>query len=207
MILHSIVFPMKSPVRPERIARLAPRERILDAAEDLFFREGISRVTIEAIAAQAASTKMTVYRHFESKEVLVVTWLQLLVDYYTAALDEIARQQPTDARAQLLAIAKFIAADLSTAGYRGCPFVNSLAELPDETHPARQLIENHKRNQFKRLAQLCTEANLVEPLEVAQELTYLLEGAQVVAQNKTFPDVAKKLLLMVRRRLTTASCS
>ena len=195
---------MKSLVRPERIARLAPRERILDAAEDLFFREGISRVTVEDIAAQAESTKMTVYRHFESKELLVLAWLHLLVAHYTAAFEEIARQHPNDAHAQLLATAEFVAAGLSTTAYRGCPFVNSLAELPDDAHPARQFIEAHKQNQFKRLARLCQEANLAAPLEVAQELTYLLEGAQIVAQNKALPNVAENLLRMVRRQLDTA---
>ena len=85
--------------------------------------------------------------------------------------------------------------------------MNSLAELTDEAHPARQLIEYHKQNQFERLAQLCTEANLADPIEVAQELTYLLEGAQVVAQNKTLPDVANNLLRMVRRRLAAAACA
>ena len=198
---------MNNVVRPARVARLAPRERILDAAEDLFFREGISRVTLEDIAAKAESTKMTVYRHFASKDVLVVAWLQLLVDYYRAAVAEIARQQPTDARAQLLAIAEFVAADVAKAAYRGCPFVNALAELPEAAHPARQLIENHKRAQFEHLTQLCTEANLADPVEVAQELTYLLEGAQVVAQNYTLPEVGANLLRMVRRRLGTAACS
>ncbi|MGE7991742.1 TetR/AcrR family transcriptional regulator [Pseudomonas sp. NPDC089554] len=192
---------MEPSIRPERIAQLPPRERIIDAAQALFFEQGIARVTVDAIAAQAGSTKMTLYRHFETKDVLVLEWLRLLTEQYNAVLDELAQQWPGQPKQQLLGFAEFIAASLATSGYRGCPFTNSLAELADPQHPARQLIESHKQRQFGRLTTLCQQAGLPEPIYMAQELTLLLEGAQVVAQNKGVSEVAVHLLRMVNARL------
>lgn len=192
---------MDTPLRPERIAQLPPRERIIDAAQALFFEQGIARVTVDAIAALAGSTKMTLYRHFETKDVLVLEWLRLLTEQYSTVLDELAARLPDEPARQLMGFAEFIAQDLQKAGYRGCPFTNSLAELADPRHPARQLIEAHKRRQFQRIVALCEQAQLHEPLDTAEELTLLLEGAQVVAQNKGMDDVARQLLRMVRRRI------
>ncbi|NWD75258.1 TetR/AcrR family transcriptional regulator [Pseudomonas gingeri] len=192
---------MEKPVRPERVAQLPPRERILDAAQALFTEQGIARVTVDAIAAQAGSTKMTLYRHFETKDVLVLEWLRLLTEHYSEVLDELAAQCPGEPIRQLLGFTQFIAQDLAQSGYRGCPFTNSLAELADPGHPARQLIEAHKQRQFQRLAGLCHEARLQDAQETARELTFLLEGAQVVAQNNGVSDVAEHLLRMVKKRL------
>lgn len=192
---------MRKPFRPERIAQLPPRERIIDAAQALFFEQGISRVTVDAVAALAGSTKMTLYRHFETKDVLVLEWLRLLTEQYSAVLDDLAEQWPAEPARQLEGFAEFIAEDLAASGYRGCPFTNSLAELGDPLHPARRVIESHKQRQFQRIAALCREAGLPEPVNVAQELTLLLEGAQVVAQNKGMSDVAGNLMRMVSERL------
>lgn len=188
-------------MRPERIPQLAPRERILDAAEELFFTEGISRVTVDAIAAKAKSTKMTVYRHFDSKDTLVLEWLRLLVDKYSEVFEALSAQHTGDPKAQILGFAEFIAHDLSVASYRGCPFTNSLAEIPEPGSPARRLIEEHKKRQFLRLVVLCAEADLPEPNEAARELTYLMEGAQVVSQNKSIECVGENLMKMVRKKI------
>ncbi|MGD8217099.1 TetR/AcrR family transcriptional regulator [Pseudomonas thivervalensis] len=188
-------------MRPERVPQLAPRERILDAAEELFFNEGISRVTVDAIAAKAKSTKMTVYRHFDSKDALVLEWLRVLVDKYSEVFEALSAQYAGDPKAQILGFAEFIAQDLSTASYRGCPFTHSLAEIPEPGNPARQLIEAHKKRQFLRLVELCVAADLPEPNEAATELTYLMEGAQVVSQNKSIEAVGENLMKMVRKKV------
>ena len=192
---------MGKSIRPERIAQLPPRERIIDAAQTLFAEQGIARVTVDAVAALAGSTKMTLYRHFETKDVLVLEWLRLLTEQYSAVLDDLAEEWPAEPLRQLAGFAQFIADNLTTAGYRGCPFINSLAELGDPSHPARRVIESHKQRQFQRIAALCQEAGLPQSVDVAQELTLLLEGAQVVAQNKGMGAVGGHLMRMVGERL------
>lgn len=193
---------MNQILRPARVAQLPPRERIVDAAHALFMEQGIARVTVDAIAAEAGSTKMTVYRHFQTKEVLVVEWLRLLTEHYSAVLDDLATKWPDQPEQQLLGFARFIADDLAASGYRGCPFTNSLAELADPDHPARRLIEAHKQRQFERLAGLCQQAQLPAPEQAARELTFLFEGAQVVAQNKGIANVGAHLLEMVGARIS-----
>ena len=188
-------------MRPERIAQLPPRERILDAAEELFFTQGISRVTVEAVAAKAKSTKMTVYRHFDSKDALALEWLRLLVGKYSEIFEQLSARHAGDPKAQLLGFAQFIADDISAASYRGCPFTNSLAEIPEPESPARRLIEEHKKRQFLRLEALCDAADLPAPNQTAIELTYLMEGAQVVSQNKSIAGVGDNLMQMVRRKI------
>ena len=116
-------------------------------------------------------------------------------------LDRLAQQHPDSPREQLLGLAVFIVDDLERAGYRGCPFTNTLAEIPEADHPARALIQAHKKRQFERVKLLCTQLKASKPGELAEELTLLMEGAQVVAQNKGVDQVGERLMRMVRERL------
>jgi AcrR family transcriptional regulator len=144
---------------------------------------------------------MTVYRHFENKDALVLEWLEQLTESYGDVFDRLASEHPNSPRQQLLGFLDFIVVGLECSGYRGCPFTNTLAELPEVDHPARTLIQMHKQQQFARLTALCTAMTLNEPEQVAEELTLLMEGAQVVAQNKGIERVSERLTKMVNRRL------
>ncbi|GAA4698800.1 TetR/AcrR family transcriptional regulator [Streptomyces youssoufiensis] len=179
------------------MAKLPPRERILDAAEELFQREGIRRVGVQAIAERAETTKMAIYRHFETKDALVAEWLRIVAADYQAAFDRVEVEHPDRPREQILGLARFIAEGLPSLSYRGCPFINSLAELPDRAHPARQVIEEHKARQTRRLVGMCAEAGLPDPEQVAAEITFALEGAQVSMQNGSIDRVGERLLRIV----------
>ncbi|CAM5292706.1 TetR/AcrR family transcriptional regulator OS=Streptomyces tendae OX=1932 GN=GUR47_23555 PE=4 SV=1 [Streptomyces tendae] len=182
--------------RPGRVAKLPPRERILDAAEELFQSEGIGRVGVQAIAEKAETTKMAIYRHFETKDALVAEWLRILAADYQAAFDRVEAEHPGRPE-QILGLARFIADGLPTLSYRGCPFINSLAELPDRSHPARQVIEEHKARQTRRLVGMCAEAGLPDPEQVATQITFVLEGAQVSTQNGSIDRAGERLLRIV----------
>ena len=143
--------------------------------------------------------------HFESKDVLILDWLEGLTASYSGVLDRLAADHSDAPDQQLLGFVAYIVQDLERSGYRGCPFTNTLAELPDDAHPARALIQAHKQRQFARLTELCTRIWLDEPQEVAEELTLLMEGAQVVAQNKGLANPGERLTRMVQRRLQAVS--
>lgn len=177
----------------ESAAKASPRDRVLAAAATLFYNEGIRATGVEAIAARAGTTKMALYRHFQSKDALIVTWLSQVTAQYWQTFDEIEARHPDDPRAQIMGWAEFVASEVATWSHRGCPFVNSIAELPDREHPARQLIEQHKARQAARLATLCKAAGLRDPEDTAGEILFLLEGAQVAAQNRAVPDIATRL--------------
>lgn len=174
--------------------RLPPRERILQAAEKLFYQEGINRVTVDAIAEEAESTKMTLYRHFASKEVLVLTWIGRLIEDYSQIFDRLAEQFPDNPAARIRGFGEFIAANLSGTLKRGCPFTNTLAETTGHYAEVRALIFAHKQRQFHRLVALCREAGASQPETAAKEITLMLEGLQVVAQNAGFDGVAEFVL-------------
>ncbi|MEU6127277.1 helix-turn-helix domain-containing protein [Streptomyces sp. NPDC047123] len=183
--------------RPSRVAKLPPRERILDAAEELFQREGIRRVGVQAIAERAETTKMAIYRHFDTKDALVAEWLRIVAADYQAAFDRVEAEHPGRPREQILGLARFIAEGLPAVSYRGCPFINSLAELPDRSHPARQVIEQHKALQMRRLIGMCAAAGLPDPEQAAAEITFVLEGAQVSTQNGSVDRAGERLLRIV----------
>ncbi|NUV77078.1 TetR/AcrR family transcriptional regulator [Streptomyces fungicidicus] len=179
------------------MAKLPPRERILDAAEELFQSEGIRRVSVQAIAEKAATTKMAIYRHFETKDALVAEWMRIVAAGYQAAFDRVEAEHPGRPREQIVGLARFIAEGLSALSHRGCPFINSLAELPDRAHPARQVIEEHKAHQTRRLVGMCAEAGLPDPEQAAAEITFVLEGAQVSTQNGSIGRAGDRLVSIV----------
>lgn len=82
--------------------RLPPRDRLLHAAEELFMQEGVVRVTVDAIAERAGSTKMTLYRHFPSKEKVVEAWITLLTEDYSAVFDEMEARFPQQPAQQIM---------------------------------------------------------------------------------------------------------
>lgn len=185
------------PGRDTRVARLPPRERILDAAEELFLREGVRAVGVQAIAERAKTTKMALYRHFATKDALIEEWLRIVAAGYSSAFDRTEAEHPGDGRAQVLAVTRFIAEGLPDVAERGCPFVNSIAGLPDREHPARRLIEDHKATQRRRLTGMCRAAGVRDPDEAAAELTFLMEGAQISAQNGSVDRAGERLLAAV----------
>ncbi|MCC8450984.1 TetR/AcrR family transcriptional regulator [Streptomyces rochei] len=183
--------------RPDRVAKLPPRERILDAAEELFQSEGIRRVGVQAIAEKAETTKMAIYRHFDTKDALVAEWLRIVAAEYRAAFDRVEAEHPGRPREQILGVARFIAEGLPAISHRGCPFINSLAELPDRTHPAREVIERHKADQTRRMVAMCAAAGLPDPEQAAAEVTFVLEGAQVSTQNGSIDRAGDRLMRIV----------
>src|SRR6187455_306012 len=134
---------------PASIAKMQtpPRERILTAASDLFYRQGIRAVGVEAIAEAAGTNKMTLYRHFSSKDELVAEYLRCLAATAGKFWDELAAAHPGDPRAQV-----------RDTDQRGCTLANAAVELPEKAHPARHVIEQYKTAQRDRLATLCGAA-------------------------------------------------
>jgi AcrR family transcriptional regulator len=164
-------------------AFVAPRERILAAAQELFYARGIRAVSVDEIAAAARTNKMTLYRHFESKDLLVAQYVRALAGKAESFWDDIARAHPGDPLAQLHAWAAGIGKSLSDESARGCAVANAAVEIPEKDHPARAAIEEHKTHQRDHLAQCCREAGFVEPERVADEIFLLLEGARINVQS------------------------
>jgi AcrR family transcriptional regulator len=155
------------------------RKRIFNTAAELFYRRGIRAVGVETIAAEAATTKMSLYRSFPSKDVLVAEWLRDHDARFWEQWDAMAQKYPGDSRKQLQAAFALLAKHVADPSARGCPMANAAVEITDSDHPARKVIEMHKGKLRSRLAQLCRQAGAREPALLADELFLVMEGAQV----------------------------
>jgi len=181
---------------PDAMTRVPPRERILAAAKDLFYHQGIRAVGVEAIAEAAGTNKMTLYRHFDSKDELVAEYLRCLATDAGRFWDELEAQHPGDPRAQLRGWLAAMEAHVVDADQRGCALANAAIELPEKDHPARLVIEQFKSLQRDRLAALCGATGVSEPEMLADELFLLLEGARVSAQSLGPHGPASRLVRM-----------
>ncbi|HEY6254425.1 MAG TPA: TetR/AcrR family transcriptional regulator [Xanthobacteraceae bacterium] len=182
--------------KDEKEEQIPPRARILAAAGDLFYRHGVRAVGVDAIAEAARTNKMTLYRHFDSKDELVAQYLRESARGADACWGRLEKSYPGDALAQLRAWLQEVAGHIADGGGRGCALVNAAIELPDKSHPARRVIEEHKIAQRARLIGLCVQAGLTEPEFLADELNLLLEGARVTAQSVGSDGLGARLLRM-----------
>ena len=185
-----------NPTTPGKDERIPPRARILAAAGDLFYRQGIRAVGVDAIAEAAGTNKMTLYRHFASKDELVAEYLRQSAKLADACWERLRQVHPGDARAQLRAWLAEMAEHVANNDERGCPLANAAVELPEKSHPARRVIEDFKRAERARLIDLCRAAGLAEPEMLADELHLLLEGAQVTAQSIGKEGLGARLVRM-----------
>jgi len=119
------------------------RERLLATASDLFYREGIHAVGVDRVVATAAVTRATFYRHFPSKEDLVLAYLARQDSGMRAAVARILAED-TAAAALLDILIEIVADDITSHHTRGCPFINAAAEYPDPQSPVRVLIAAHR---------------------------------------------------------------
>jgi AcrR family transcriptional regulator len=186
----------RSPATLEKDSRIPPRARILAAAGDLFYRHGIRAVGVEAIAEAAGTNKMTLYRHFASKDELVAEYLRQWANAVDACWNRYAQSLPGDPLAQLRAWLDEVAGHLADPDERGCALANAAIELPEKDHPARRVIEEFKRAQRTKLARLSEAAGLEESDMLADELHLLLEGARVTAQSVGTEGLAARVLRM-----------
>lgn len=124
--------------RRERVASATARERILSTADQLFYAEGIQAVGVQKVVEEAAVTRVTFYRHFPSKDDLVLAYLDARARRAQAAVHAILDRFPGDPRGALRAWARAVVSDGVVDEYRGCTFVNAAAEYGDSEHPVRR---------------------------------------------------------------------
>ena len=176
----------------------SPKDRILDAAAELFYQESIHVVTLDRIVAKANTTKMAFYRHFGSREALVAAWLHVVSAQSEARWEWLAAEHPQDPIAQIRGWTRFIASRLPCERNRGCPFMNTAAELSDPRHPAWNVIREHRSRVMLQLQRLCKQARLPDPDRLARGILYVIDGAQSNASGLGPELVGEDMVQMVR---------
>lgn len=170
------------------------RERILECASSLFYRQGVRAVGVDLVVEQAGVAKTSLYRHFRTKDDLVVAFLEREDVDFWATWDEVAARHANDPADELAAHMRWIGARLSRSNYRGCPQINVSAEFPEQDHPARQVARAHMQGLRSRLGAIARRLDVARPDELAAQLALLVNGAFVSSELLATDDATRILL-------------
>jgi AcrR family transcriptional regulator len=174
------------------------RERILATAYELFARRGIRGVGIDELVDRADVAKATFYRHFPSKDDLVLAFLQRREQLWTRAwVEDEARKRGETPEEQLLAIFDLFHEWFQRDDFEGCSFVNVLLEFPDETHPLGRASADHLETIRSVVRQLAEEAGLRDPEQFALSWHILMKGS-IVQRGEGDREAAKRAQRLAR---------
>ena len=175
-----------------------PRERILESAYELFSRRGIQAVGVEEVIERASVGKATLYRHFGSKDALVLAVLELREERWTHGwVEREARRRGSTPEEALLAIFDLFDEWFHEDGFEGCSFVNVLLETADLRHPVGAASAQHLENIRSVLRSLATEAGLRDVEEFALSFHILMKGS-IVQAGEGDRDAAKRAQKLAR---------
>jgi AcrR family transcriptional regulator len=154
------------------------REKIIDAANRLFYREGIRAVSVDAVAEAAGLTKRSLYYHFTSKDELIADYLRLrdhpnltrYAAWYAAAGGDLVDK--------IGAVFDHLATEANRPGWKGCGFLRTAAELVNQPgHPALKIGVEHKKRVEAWFAEIFAENGVSEPARIARQVSLLIDGA------------------------------
>ncbi|MFI6782153.1 TetR/AcrR family transcriptional regulator [Micromonospora sp. NPDC050276] len=154
----------------------AARQRLLATAIKIFYAEGIHSVGVDRIIAEAKVTRATFYRHFPSKEDLILAYLREVRELERGGVDAAIAANPSSVD-PLLAIADTIAQQIQSPGFRGCAFLNAAAEYPDADHPVRQEVIAHRQWFLDTLTMLMAQVHPETADPAARHFVMLRDGA------------------------------
>lgn len=189
----------------ERVGGRGARERILAAAEELFYGQGVNSTGMAELAATAHVSKRTLYQHFATKDELIEASLRRFQD------DEVLGNELALKRADLAPterlLALFVPPD-PTLPLRGCLFSNTAVEIADTAHPVREFVAEHKRRFAEQIVEIAREAGAADPELLAGQLSVLFDGASArgavlsstdpYAQARAAAEVLIEQALLVR---------
>lgn len=155
------------------------RERILDAATERYYAEGIRAVSADKLIAAARVSKVTFYRHFPTKDDLIAAYLQGKAAEEREAVTRRRQEAADDPAAVLRWYADMVGQGSCSPGFRGCPFINAAAELPDDHHPGRAIIAEHRAWLTAQAAELLDQLGVPDSGTKAEQLMMLRDGAMV----------------------------
>lgn len=179
---------------------LTLQEKILQAAAELFYRQGIRASGVDAIVKAANTTKMSLYKYFPSKDDLVIAFLRKRdVDFRAWFADQVNGKADTP-QAKLLAVFDVIEEWMAIPEFRGCAFINAAAEFPLEGNPVHQVSAEFYEQFRSYMADLATQSGCHLPQSLAMQLSLLVEGTIVSEQmqrNSGAANQAKRAAIVL----------
>jgi AcrR family transcriptional regulator len=162
-------------------SKAAPKDKLFQTAARLFYQHGYRAIGVDTISAESGIGKMTLYRHYPSKDDLIVAFLRQSDEDFWEYFEQ-STQDASTAREKLLAFFAALQKYVVSPACYGCPFLNVATEYPETEYAGHQVALEHKqavRAQFNRLAQA---ANARQPEALANALFLLMDGAYMAAR-------------------------
>lgn len=155
------------------------RERLIEAANELFYAQGLRAVSVDKVIERAGTTKVTFYRHFQSKDDLIVAYLESRAELERNGVDGAIAYGDGDVDVTLRLMADHTGAAACSPGFRGCPFINAAAEYPDPESAVRKLVDGHRDWWTSAFERLVAPLGLADPAAIADDLMLLRDGIMV----------------------------
>jgi len=181
--------------------RSEKREHLIEVAARLFNRHGYHAAGVDRVIAEAGIAKTTLYRHFESKEELIVAVLRRIDASFLNGMRATVDRTAGGPRAKLLATFDFLESWFRDASFHGCPFISAAAEYSERPGPIFREAALHKRLLIAYYEELARAAGLHDPRQVAEAIHLLHEGATAVAHVSGAPEAARRAKAMAERFL------
>ncbi len=159
----------------------APKDRLFEVASRLFYQQGYRAVGVDTLAEESGIGKMTLYRHFPSKDELIIAFLQNSDEEFWGYFEQITRMA-SSAKGKLVAFFEALQAYATAPACFGCPFLNLATEYPDVDNPGHRVALSHKQVVRGRFLQLAKEAGARQPEALADGLFLLMDGAYMAAR-------------------------
>jgi AcrR family transcriptional regulator len=184
--------------RRRKASETGVRDRLLDAADRLFYREGVRAVGIDRVLAEADAAKASLYQHFGCKDQLVASYLERKTGDARVQIEAYLADTPPSQRA--LRFFDWVVDWTESNDFRGCPLQHTVSELTDAAHPARA-IAHAQREWFKaRLFEWSTAAGVKDAKAIARALIVLFDGA-VAGSEVDGPQRARDARWMAKKLL------
>ncbi len=168
------------------------RERLVAKAIDLFYQHGFNAIGLDRVLSEAGVTKTAFYKHFESKDELVVAALKQRDEWENGAWSRaVQKMAGDDPRAQLLAFLDVLDVWFNDPSFGGCMFINAAAEFPNPHDPAHQAAAAHKVQARDQYCELARSAGAKAPDQFADAFALLIEGTLIVRQVHHRNDAAR----------------
>jgi AcrR family transcriptional regulator len=168
------------------------RYRLVDKAIDLFYQHGFHSVGLDEILAETGVTKTTFYKHFQSKDDLVLAAIAQRDQWEAEAWDRAVRKLAgDDPRKQLLAIFDVLDVWFNDPSFGGCMFINAAAEFADPREPAHQAAAAHKKRSRNWWRELARTAGAKDPDSFADRFTVIVEGTLIMRHVHARNDAAR----------------
>jgi len=160
---------------------VAPKDKVFQTAARLFYQDGYRAIGVDTIAAESGIGKMTLYRHYPSKDDLIVAYLKDSDATFWNGFEQLTKDAATP-REKLLVFFQGLQDYVTTSACYGCPFLNVATEYPETDYPGHQVAIEHKQTVRVKFRQLAKEAGAKKPDMLADQLFLLMDGAYMASR-------------------------